>query len=283
MNWTCFQTNEDANMNCKIANRRIAINVFGESNKGVSRRSIELCFGLCVAISAAAMLGACANTPTYEVPRVDALTSTQALKKLPRKQGERVAVSIFEFRSTVNEIAVRGATDIFKTALVQSGQFRVVERSRLNEGVIREKQLNSSGLTSGNGATEVLTAAKYIFEGAITEGTSGETQRSGAVRVAGAELGASTNKDVIGIDVRVVDVGSSEVVDVVTVRKTIASDSMNVSGIGNLIGSLLARKGKNSVFVPDIQLQQQRKESMDVALRAAIDESVLELSRRFAP
>jgi curli biogenesis system outer membrane secretion channel CsgG len=235
-----------------------------------------------MALAAIALLAACANAPTYEAPRVDASASTQALKKLPRKQGELVAVSIYEFRSTVSEIAARGATDFFKTALVQSGQFRVVERSRLNEGAIREKQLNSSGLTSGKSTTEVLTPAKYIFEGAITEASAGETQRAGAVRIGGAEIGGSSNRDVIGIDVRVVDVGTSEVVGVVTVKKAVNSDSSNVSGLGNLIGSVLARAGKSSAYVPDLQLQQQRKESLDGALRAAIDEAVIELSRRFA-
>jgi curli biogenesis system outer membrane secretion channel CsgG len=235
-----------------------------------------------LAIATFAFVAACANTPAYEAPRVDAAAGTQALKQLPRKQGELVAVSIYEFRSTVSEIAARGATDFFKTALVQSGQFRVVERSRLNEGVIREKQLNTSGLTSGKSATEVLTAAKYIFEGAITEANAGETQRAGGIRIGGAEIGGSSNRDVIGIDVRVVDVGTSEVVGVVTVKKAVNSDSSNVSGLGNLIGSVLSRSGKSTAYVPEVQLQQQRKESLDGALRAAIDEAVIELSRRFA-
>lgn len=235
-----------------------------------------------IALATCVFLAACANTPAYEAPRVDASASTVKLKQLPRKQGELIAVSIYEFRSTVNEIAARGATDFFKTALVESGQFRVVERSRLNEGVAREGQLNSSGLTSGNSAREGLIAAKYIFEGAITEANAGEAQRSGAIRIGGAEIGGSSNRDVIGIDVRVVDVGTSEVVGVVTVKKAINSDSSNVSGLGNLIGSVLARSGKNPAYVPDVQLQQQRKESVDGALRAAIDEAVIELSRRFA-
>ncbi len=230
----------------------------------------------------AVTLGACANTPVVEAPSIDQSLGARALKNLPRKQGDLVPVTIYEFRSTVSEIPVRGATDIFKTALVQSGQFRVVERARLNEGVIREKQLNSSGLTSGNSGREALTAAKYIFEGAITEANAGETQRAGAIRIGGAEIGGSSNRDVIGIDVRVVDVGTSEVVGVVTVKKAMKSDSSNVSGLGNLIGSVLSRAGKNTAYVPDVQIQQQRKESLDGALRAVIDEAVIELSRRFA-
>lgn len=237
------------------------------------------------AFAVAATLTACSNTPSYEAPQVDSPASLQALRKLPRRTGDRVAVSIYEFRSSVGEIPARGATDMFKTALVQSGQFRVVERARLNEGVIREKQLNASGITSGTSAAQLLTDAKYIFEGAITEANAGETQRSGSLRFAGAELGASTNRDVIGIDVRIVDVASGDILDVVTVSKSITSDSTSLSGIGNLIGAVLTRKskGKGSDYAPDMQLQQQRKESLDVALRATIDQAVIELSRRFVP
>jgi curli biogenesis system outer membrane secretion channel CsgG len=234
----------------------------------------------CAAFAAVVVLMGCANTPTSEAPRVDASASTQKLKQLARKPGERVAVSIYEFRSSVGEITARGSTDMFKTALVESGQFRVVERSRLNDGVIREKQLNAAGLNAGNSATQTLIDAKYIFEGSITEAAANETQRSGAIRIAGAEFGGSTNKDFLGIDVRVVDVASGEIVNVVTVRKSVESDTTSVSGIGNLLGTVLSRKGKNTTYTPDLQLQQQRKESLDLALRAAIDQAVIELATR---
>ncbi|MEP7140379.1 MAG: CsgG/HfaB family protein [Caldimonas sp.] len=232
-------------------------------------------------LASTVVLTACADTPTAEAPQVDRAASTQALKKLPRKAGERVTVSIYEFRSSVGEIPARGSTDMFKTALVQSGQFRVVERSRLSEGVIREKQLNASGLSTGRAGAEPLTGARYIFEGSITEANASQTQRSAGFAVAGMEMNRSTNKDVIGIDVRIVDVASGDIVDVVTVRKSIASDAAGVSGVGNLIGTVMGHKGRSTAYVPDVHLQQQRKESLDVALRAAIDQAVIELAARF--
>ena len=214
-------------------------------------------------------LATAAPAPAAEVPRA------------PRKPADRVAVSIYEFRSAVTEIPARGTTDMFKTALVNSGQFRVVERARLNEGAIREKQLNAAGLSGGKSARTVLTDAKYIFEGAITQASAGETQRSGAVGVAGAQIARSTNRDVIAIEVRVVEVVSGEMVGVVTVRKGIGSDSQSVSGLGNLLGTVLAQKGKSSAYVPDMQVQQQHRDSLDTALRAAIDQAVIELANRF--
>ena len=230
---------------------------------------------------AAWLCGAWAAAPTNDAPRVDAAPSTQAIKALPRKAGELTTVSIYEFRSAVTEIPARGTTDMFKTALVNSGQFRVVERARLNEGVMREKQINAAGLSGGKSAREKLTEAKYVFEGAITHANAGETQRSGAFGIAGAQVGNSTNRDVIGIDVRVVSVATGEIVGVVTVHKAIGSQSQSVSGLGSLLGTVLAQQGKSTAYVPDVQLQQQHKESLDTALRAAIDQAVIELANRF--
>ena len=239
-------------------------------------------WGACVVAVFTALAAGCANAPRNEPPRVDAAPSTQAVKALPRKPGELTTVSIYEFRSAVGEIPARGTTDMFKTALVNSGQFRVVERARLTQGVIAEKQLNASGLTGGKSAREKLTEAKYIFEGAISHANVGETQRSGAFGIAGAQVGSSNNRDVIGIDVRVVSVATGEIVGVVTVQKAIGTKSQSVSGLGSLLGNVLAQQGKSTAYVPDVQLQQQQRESLDTALRAAIDQAVIELASRFA-
>jgi len=249
---------------------------------GLPRTARRLWVAPTVAAALTLLLTACATTPTYEAPRVDAAPSTQAIKALPRRPGELTTVSIYEFRSAVTEIPARGTTDMFKTALVNSGQFRVVERARLNEGVMREKQINAAGLSGGKSARERLTEAKYIFEGAITHANAGETQRSGAFGIAGAQVGGSTNRDVIGIDVRVVSVATGEIVGVVTVQKAIGSQGQSVSGLGNLLGTVLAQQGRSTAYVPDVQLQQQHKESLDAALRAAVDQAVIELANRFA-
>jgi curli biogenesis system outer membrane secretion channel CsgG len=235
-------------------------------------------------IALAALASGCADLPRSEAPHVDAAPATQALKKLPRKQGDRVAVSIVEFRSAVTEIPGRGATDMFKTALAQSGQFRVVERARLEQGVLREKQLGAQGLTPGRSAQQPLREAQYLFEGAITDASPNETQRSGAIGIAGAQIEGGTNRDHIGIDVRVIEVGSGDIVDVVTVRKSIAGDSASLSGIGSLLATMRIAAGRSvSPYTPDVRVEQRRRESLDQALRAAINEAVAVLSRRFEP
>ncbi len=236
---------------------------------------------LAAALSALGLAG-CAGMP-YEAPRADAAPTTQTLKKLPRKQGERVAVTIYEFRSSVNEVNGRAATDMFKTALVQSGQFRVVERARLNEGVIHEKQIGAQGLATANVANRRLRPAQYIFEGTVSEANVGEVQRSASVGIAGMQVGGATNRDSIAIDVRVVDAGSGDIVDAITISRSMKGDASSISGIGNLISNVMAPRGRSSTFTPDVQASQTRREGVDSALRAAINDAVLELSKRFQP
>lgn len=238
---------------------------------------------LLTALAAGVLIAACAATP-YEAPQVAHAPTTQALKKLSRMNGEPVAVSIYEFRSSISEVSARAATDMFKTALVQSGRFRVVERARVNEGVLREKQLNAQGLSSGASAQQALREARYLFEGAVTEANAGENQRSSAITIAGLELGGGSNRDTISVDVRIVEVATGDVVDSITVRKAVNAGSASVSGIGNLIATVMSQRGRTpSAYTPDVRASDSRREGLDAALRAAIEHAVAELAKRFEP
>lgn len=234
---------------------------------------------------AAVLLAGCETTGPLTAMSTAAEINTpgQALRKLPRKQGERVAVTIYEFRTELPGVSARSATDMFKTALVQSGQFRVVERTRLNEGVAREKQLQQGGFASGTAAQTQLRGAQYIFEGTLSEANQSEQQRSGGVSVAGMQVGGGSNRDSIAVDVRIVNAANGDIVDAVAVRRPIAADESSVSGIGNLIGTVLAQRGRSSPYTPDVQAQQRRAQGVDAAVRAAIEEAVLQLAKRFEP
>lgn len=219
-----------------------------------------------------------ADRGDYQPPEV--LSGRPELQSRPaRNLEERIAVSIYEFRSGVTEIPARASTDMFKTALVRSGQFRVVERSRLAEGVAVERKLSAEGATDTS-IDRPLRAVKYLFEGTISEAAPSEKQRSQTVSLAGLEVGGGSNRDYISIDVRVVEVATGDIVDVVTVRKTVAGRTSSIGGVGNAIGAVLAQRGKATPFVPDLRIQEQQKESLDAALREAIDVAVAELAAR---
>jgi Uncharacterized protein involved in formation of curli polymers len=214
-------------------------------------------------------------------PTIDRSSTTAALEALPRTAGEKKVVTIYEFRSSVSEIPARGATDMFTTALVKSGAFAVGERHRLNEGVVREKQLNAAGQSTGTIAQSPLAGAAFIFEGTISEGGQGETQSTHTLNVGGMELGGGGGTDRIGVDVRVVDATTGLVLDSVNIAKSIESSQSSVSGVGNLLGAVLAARGRSMPVSVDAGLQTSRRESVDRALRACIEVAVLELVKRY--
>jgi curli biogenesis system outer membrane secretion channel CsgG len=202
---------------------------------------------------------------------------------LPRKSADaRVAVAIYEFTSNLPEISPRGATEQFKTALVQSGQFRVVERARLSRGLTQEKQMNAAGQTTGNTAQQQLRGAEYIFEAEITELGSGTRTSSNGVNVGGLQIGGASNHDELGLDVSIVDANTGDVVDAITVRKRLKGSARSIGGLGALANRIRAEKGKGGIaYSPEVQHQSTRKDNFDAVLREAIEDAVHELAKRF--
>jgi curli biogenesis system outer membrane secretion channel CsgG len=218
-------------------------------------------------------------------PVVQSSKSSSALKALgSRPLEQRVAVTIYEFHSGVPSVSVTAATDIFTTALIESGQFRVVERQRLTQGVVAEKQMNAAGQTTGDVAQKQLRGARYIFEGTVSEANAGATQRQGGINIGGLSLGGGKNKDTIAIDVRILDAETGDVLDSVSVSKVLNDSSSSVSGTAALAGTLASmRGGVANPLTPDVNYQSTHQESVDKALRACIETSVLALIKRVDP
>lgn len=214
-------------------------------------------------------------------PVIDNSRTTKKLRSLKRHPGPKKIVTIYEFRSSCPGVSGAGATDMFTTALIKSGAFAVAERHRLNEGVMREKQLQSSGMATGRAGSTKLAGAQYIFEGTVSEANADEKTAEGGFSLGGMELGGGSKKDSIGLDVRIVDAETGLVLDSVNVRKVIESGSTGISGIGKLAQSIAALKGKSIDLNPDAQGKVSRKEGVDKALRASIEAAVYEIVKRY--
>jgi curli biogenesis system outer membrane secretion channel CsgG len=215
-------------------------------------------------------------------PVVQSSKQSQALAALPPKALEqRIPVTIYEFHSGVPDVSVAAATDIFTTTLIESHQFRVVERNRLNQGVVYEKQLNGAGQATGDAAQHQLRGARYIFEGTVTDANAGADQKQGGVSIGGLSLGGGKNKDTIAVDVRILDANTGDVLDSVSVSKSLNDYSAGVGGTASLVSTLASMSGRTaSPLTPDVSYQQSHKESVDKALRACIETSVLALIKR---
>jgi curli biogenesis system outer membrane secretion channel CsgG len=212
-----------------------------------------------------------------EDPLVDHSKTSEALKALPRKPlAERTAVTIYQFRSSSYQVTPAAATDMFTAALIDSGQFRVVERAQVQQNVIREKPLNGASLSTGDSAQTKLRGAQYIFEGSVSEANAGENQTQGGVNIGGMNLGAGKNNDTIAVDVRILDADTGNVLDSVNIRKAVASTGENIGGsaaFASIVASLFHKPV--SPMIPDVNYQGAKKEGLDKALRACIDASVM--------
>lgn len=209
-------------------------------------------------------------------------TPSSVLDQLkPKPLNQRVAVSIYEFRSQVSQITEGSATDMFMTALLKSGQFRVVERNRLNEGIAQEKRMNGAGQTTGSTAQHALRGAQYLFEGAVTEANAGVNSKQGGINIGGLQLGGSKSKDVISVDVRILDADSGDVLDSVTASRSVNGSSIGISGTAALVSTIAAARGSSaSAFTPDVSTQSANQAGIDSTVRGCIEDAVLELAKR---
>ena len=179
------------------------------------------------------------------------------------------------------EVNAGGATDMFTTALIKSGYFAVAERQRLNEGVMREKQLQGGGMATGKAGQTKLAGAQYIFEGTISEANPGETNKEGGFNVGGMDVGGGKSSDSIGLDVRIVDAQTGLVLDSVNVRKKIVTKGGAVSGMGRLAQSIAGLSGQSIPLNPDARAKASKKEGVDQAVRSCIEAAVYELVTRY--
>ena len=234
-------------------------------------RSALLC---CAALPLFLLCGSLAHAQSDA--RIDNSSSSKELARVKRQAGARPSVAIYEFRSAVPEVQVAAAQEMFVTALIKSGAFAVAERQRLNEGVMRERQLNSSGITTGAAAGQVA-AARYVFEVVVSEANRGANDSAQTFNVGGMTVGGGKSADAIGLDVRIVDVQTGLVVDAVNSVKEIEASTTTVSGVGNLLRNFTNFNPPVSV---DAEGRSSRKEGVDRALRACIEVAVAELARR---
>lgn len=212
-----------------------------------------------------------------EDPQRDASSTSRKLENLPRAKGPRQVVTIYEFRSSVPEVSAAAATDMFMTALIKSGAFAVAERLRLNQGVMVEKQLNAQGQTTGNSANKQLAGAAYIFEGTVSEANAGESKTGVGGTLRGLGVETSGEKAVIGLDVRVINASSGLLLDAVNVRKPVKQSGFSVKGIGSFFKSITGSKTGGA----DASVAHEKKEGVDQALRACIEQAVYELVKRY--
>jgi curli biogenesis system outer membrane secretion channel CsgG len=198
-----------------------------------------------VALIVALAMQGCAGRP--KAPPEAAAPVEAAQKPAPRPPARMVPVAIDEFRSQASAVSTQSAMDMFITALVESRQFTVIERYRRED--FRDGGSN-------------LLRARYLIRGAVTEFTEKAEVDDLGVKIGASGLGGSRVRDVIAIDVRILDERTGVVLHALSVKRGI--DSAQV----------------DSKWWDVFSFGSKRREGVDSALRALMKEAAEELGRR---
>ena len=219
-----------------------------------------------------------------QAPMPNSQMSPPTQEPSSKRYADRPAVTIREFRSSVQEVPPRAATDMFITALIQTRKFRVVERARMNEGIAQEKLLNQQGTTTGQSGDTKYVGAKYMFEGTVSEAQMDQNTTSMGLNIMGLGGKKSYSSDSIGIDVRVIEVESGIVADAIKIRKPIKGEATEVGGIGDAITNVVSQRflGGAVQASGNKEYESKRKDSIDEVMRLCIEEAVQQIAQRFS-
>jgi curli biogenesis system outer membrane secretion channel CsgG len=144
-----------------------------------------------------------------------------------------VAVTNFENKSNYSGQwqLDSGMADQLTDALMQTGQFVVVERQKLGD-VMEEQDLAASGRAqkSKSAQTGKLTSAQVQVKGTITEFEEASEGGGGGVRVFGLGVGGKKQVAHVGLIIRLIDTTTGQVLDSQRVEGKAESGGFAISG-----------------------------------------------------
>lgn len=122
-----------------------------------------------------------------------------------------------------------GLTEMLTTELFKTGHFTLVERSALRE-IIKEQELGQTGLVRHGTAANVgqLAGAQFLVKGAVTEFKYNASGGGGALAFRGVNLGTKSQSAHVGIDIRIIDSSTGQIIDSYNARAKATSSGMKV-------------------------------------------------------
>jgi curli biogenesis system outer membrane secretion channel CsgG len=122
-----------------------------------------------------------------------------------------------------------GMADMLITALIKSGKFRVFERAALNE-ILAEKNLSMSDLANPSvEASQKVEIGDIMVKGVITEFGYKEEKVGGSIAKLGGRGGLKSYTGRVAVDLRLVHVGTSEVIWAESIDKSETSRSVDLA------------------------------------------------------
>jgi len=146
---------------------------------------------------------------------------------------KRIAVFVFEdktdksWRWWNNKGVGNGVSDMLTTALVKSGNYRVIERMELDK-ILNEQDFGQTGRITAQSAAKVgqVLGVELAVMGSVSEFGYKKGETGGAIK--GIGIGVSNQSATVGIDVRMVNTSTGEIMTAENVRKQKASKGLKI-------------------------------------------------------
>lgn len=135
--------------------------------------------------------------------------------------------------------------DVLSNELSATGDFKVVERQKIN-AVLAEQDLASSyRMRPGSSPhTGNVTGAQYLVTGSVASYTEDASNTGGGLNFAGFHVGGGQAKAYVAIDLRVIDAETSEVVFSRTVEGRSTDKAIRLGGYVGGVGGDFGHKQK---------------------------------------
>lgn len=153
-----------------------------------------------------------------------------------QKEGKKKRIAVFSFQDKSDsnfgwygaKSVGDGVSDMLVTELVQSGEYRVIERAQINQ-LLAEQDLGTQGIVTAESAAKIgqMLGVEIAVFGAVTE--FGYKDRDSGVRIGGTRVGVGKQSAVAAVDVRMVNTTTGEIITAENVRETKNALSGNVS------------------------------------------------------
>lgn len=139
-------------------------------------------------------------------------------------------------------------SDMLTNELSSTKKFRLVERKEI-EKVVSELKFGESGLVDRSTKSKLgkIKGAQYLVMATVSAFEEGSSKKGGGISFMGFGVGAKSAKAYIAVDLKVVDVETSEVIDTRTIEATSESTSHALSGGFMGIGGNVGKEDKTPV------------------------------------
>jgi curli biogenesis system outer membrane secretion channel CsgG len=179
-----------------------------------------------------------------------ALCGTLAADAAVAQRGGKPVVAVAEFKNESGAGWWRGGvgwelSGMLSNELAATGDFKVVERSKL-EDVLSEQNLAASGRVSAGTGAKIgkLTGAQYLIAGTVTAYEEETASTGGGISFGGVSLGGKSEKAYLAVDLRVINSTTGEIEFVRTVEGNAKGGGMSIGLYRGGFGGSLSQENK---------------------------------------